>query len=302
MSQGTTPEASRSFQGCERLLVGQVCLTELCFLYKGHLELRLPAAGAQALVGVSGDQQGTTSGTGVSPQVELQVLETADWERRPPRRLHRSAQGRGGGLRPWCDCRVEVRNHSLPKMLIQRVTPCSAHSLGSASPRSPILPLHTSPRLRVTTPPCLCKCCSHCLERSPHLFFTTVLSHVTCFWEPFPAASTPRLGERSVLHHPLHASPSWAPCSQSCAPHVPPPRPRAPAGGAAGPDSALPPGHPAQGLARTGSGEDSALRNPSHGKGTRCCPQPSPWPLRPAIFMSSPYRAEACRAGSPTCR
>lgn len=67
MSQGTTPEASGSFQGCERLLARQVCLTGLCFLYKMHLELRLPAAGARALVGVSRDQQGMTSGRRSEP-------------------------------------------------------------------------------------------------------------------------------------------------------------------------------------------------------------------------------------------
>lgn len=36
------------------------------------------------------------------------------------------------------------------------------------------------------------------------------------------------------------------------------------------------------------SGKDSALQNPSHGKGMPCCPQPGGWPLGPAIFTSSP--------------
>lgn len=117
---------------------------------------------------------------------------------------------------------------------------------------------------------------------------------------PSPRPSHPQLSKRPLLQspmHPLYCSP-WVPTSRALL------------------DMSHPPGCKllqAQQLGLTGlcllgtqprawhagRAHGRTLQDPSHGKGTHCCPQPSHWLLHLVIFISSPCRAEACRAGSP---
>ena len=158
-----------------------------------------------------------------------------------------STQGHTGTRRraPPLGVTVSWRSGIQP---FKRVIPCWATSLSSPLPHSPVQPLllpqpnptscptgtppppahpatHTPQGVIFVTPLCLCKCCSHCLERTPHLFLAAVFSHVTYFWNPSLLPSpTPGLSEGPLLHSPRHASPSRAPTPRCCTGHVPPPR------------------------------------------------------------------------------